>query len=159
MKKILLGSAIVIAAPALAQTTAAPTASTNAAQPAAAATPAATAQQPTTAATPAAAATPSAAPAAAATPGASTAATATSNPADAVAAVVSADWSKYDASGKGQLTKAEFGKWMEALREQNPAQKAAVKDATAWTNAAFAKADKDKSGSVSKTELEAFLKS
>lgn len=144
-KSLTLMSAIALAAPALAQTTA--PASTNAAQPAAAATPSASAQQPTAAATPSSSATPSAQAPAAAT-----------NPADAVAAVVSSGWSQYDADGNSQLSKAEFGKWMDALREQNPAQKAAVKDPAAWTAAAFAKADKDKSGGVSKTELEAFLK-
>lgn len=151
LKSFLLGGAILIAAPALAQTRAAP-APANTAQPAAAVTPSSTtAQQPTAAATPATAATPSAqaAPAAGSQP---------TNPASAVASVVESDWTKYDTDSNGQLSKAEFGKWMDALREQNPAQKAAVKDPTAWTNAAFTQADKDKSGSISKAELEAFLK-
>ena len=47
---------------------------------------------------------------------------------------------------------------MTALREQNPAQKAQVKDVDAWTTAAFAMADKDKSGEVTKPELAGFLK-
>ncbi len=161
LKSLLLMSAVAVAAPALAQSTA-PANSTNAAQPAATATPATSAQpaatatpstaaqQPTTAATPQADAT--AAPAAAATPAAP------ANSADAVAAVVSADWAKYDTDNDGSLSKAEFGAWMTALREQNPAQKAAVKDAEAWTTAAFAMADKDKSGTVNKDELAGFLK-
>lgn len=162
LKSLLLMSAVAIAAPALAQT-AAPAASTNAAQPAAAATPSTAAQQPTAAATPAATATPSAAPqtaapAASTAPAAATAEQQPANSADAVAAVVSADWSKYDADKDGNLSKAEFGAWMTALREQNPAQKAAVKDPEAWTTAAFAMADKDKSGAVDKTELAGFLK-
>jgi hypothetical protein len=153
----MLMSAVAIAAPALAQTSApastapaqpAATPAATAAQPATAATPSTSAQQPTTAATPEAGAT--SAPAAAATPA--------TNSSDAVAAVVSADWAKYDADNDGKLSKAEFGAWMTALREQNPAQKAAVKDPEAWTTAAFAMADKDKSGAVSKTELEGFLK-
>lgn len=147
LKSFLLMSAITIAAPALAQTAAAP-ASTNAAQPAAAATPSASVQQPTAAATPSATA----------TPAAQAAPAAPANPADAVAAVVSTDWPKYDADKNDSLSKTEFGAWMTALREQNPAQKAAVKDPTAWTDAAFAQADKDKSGSVNKTELAGFLK-
>ena len=157
LKSLMLMSAVAIAAPALAQTAAPASASTNTAQPAAAATPSTAAQQPTAAATPAAAATPQAADSAAPT----TAAAPTAEPAnsaDAVAAVVSADWSKYDADGDGNLSKAEFGAWMTALRDQNPAQKAAVKDAEAWTTAAFAMADKDKSGAVNKDELAGFLK-
>jgi hypothetical protein len=165
----MLVSAIAIAAPALSQT-AAP-ASTNAAQPATAATPAqpaatatpsTTAQQPTAAATPAANATPSAAaqntaPAVSTAPAAA-AADQPTNSADAVAAVVSADWSKYDADSDGNLSKTEFGAWMTALLEQNPAQKASVKDPAAWANSAFAMADKDKSGAVNKDELAGFLK-
>jgi len=159
LKSLMLMSAVAIAAPALAQTTAptstnaaqpaaTPTPSANTAQPAATATPSTSAQQPTAAATPQAGAT--SAPAAAATPA--------TNSSDAVAAVVSADWAKYDTDNDGKLSKTEFGAWMTALREQNPAQKAAVKDPEAWTTAAFAMADKDKSGAVSKDELAGFLK-
>jgi hypothetical protein len=150
MKSLWLMSAMIVAAPALAQT-ATPPASTNAAQPAATAQPA---PQPTTDA-PAAQATPSAQP----TPSAPAAADAApANPADAVAAVVSNDWAKYDANNDSNLSKDEFAKWMTALRESNPAQKAQVKDVNAWTTAAFAQADKDKSGAVSKDELQGFLK-
>lgn len=148
MKSLLLMSAM-IAAPALAQA-GAPPASTNAAQPSATATPA---PQPTTDA-PAAAATP--APAASATP--APAETPPANSSDAVAQVVSNDWSKYDGNNDSNLSKEEFAAWMTALRESNPAQKAAVKDVNAWTTAAFAQADKDKSGAVSKDELQGFLK-
>ncbi|MBS0504322.1 MAG: EF-hand domain-containing protein [Proteobacteria bacterium] len=167
LKGLLLMSAAMIAAPALAQSKAAPPASTNAAQPAAAAqTPPAAdpAQSPTAATpttppasnTPTTAATPAptgetATPAASATP-------APANTTSAVASVVATDWAKYDKDNNSQLSKEEFAAWMTALREQNPAQKAAVKDVNAWTTAAFAQADKDKSGSVTKAELETFLK-
>lgn len=140
MKSLLLMSAI-IAAPALAQSSA-PPASTNTAQPAAAATPA---PQPTMDA-----------PAAQATPAPET--TAPANSADAVAQVVSSDWAKYDGNNDSNLSQEEFASWMTALRESNPAQKAQVKDVNAWTAAAFAQADKDKSGTVSKAELQGFLK-
>ena len=166
MKKSLwLMSAMIVAAPALAQT-ATPPASTNAAQPAAAATPAPqpatdapTAQTPTT--TQPSTAGPAADTTTTTTSGSGTATTATSttaNPSDAVAAVVTNDWAKYDGNTDSNLSKDEFAKWMTALREQNPAQKAEVKDVNAWTTAAFTQADKDKSGSVSKDELQAFLK-
>lgn len=164
MKSLLLMSAMVVAAPALAQA-GAPPASTNSAQPAATATPA---PQPTTdapaTAAPAAQATPSAqaTPTASATPSAqptpAAEPTPAANSADAVAQVVSNDWAKYDANTDSNLSKEEFASWMTALRESNPAQKAAVKDVAAWTTAAFTQADKDKSGAVSKDELQTFLK-
>lgn len=147
MKRFLVLSAVALAAPAAAQTVGAP-ASTNAAQPATPATPA-QAPQPVTDSPAAQGATP-AAPAA-------TAASA-SNPADAVAQVVSSDWSKYDTDSNSALSKEEFGKWMTALREQNSAQKAQVKDVAGWTTAAFVQADKDKNGAVSQAELQGFLK-
>lgn len=157
-KGLLLMSAAIIAAPALAQAEAAPPASSTPQPAAAAQTPPAAdpTQVPNTAATPAAPAASS--PTAAATP-APTGETATpANSSNAVASVVSADWAKYDKDGDGKLSKGEFAAWMTALRESNPAQKAAVADVNAWTNAAFAQADKDKSNGVSKEELEAFLK-
>lgn len=172
MKSLLLLSAM-LAAPAMAQT-ASPPASTNTAQPAATAqqapqpaTDAPTTQTPSTA-------TPSTATQPAPTTGSTTGSTSadstttsttsgsgtasTANASDAVANVVSTDWAKYDGNTDGNLSKEEFTKWMTALREQNPAQKAEVKDVNAWTSAAFTQADKDKSGSVSKDELQGFLK-
>jgi hypothetical protein len=130
MKSLWLTGAMLVAAPAVAQT-ASPPASTNAA----AATSSSTATT---------------------TSGSGTASTA--NASDAVAAVVSNDWAKYDGDTNGGLSKDEFAKWMTALREQNPAQKAQVTDVDAWTTAAFTQADKDKNGAVSKDELQGFLK-
>lgn len=128
LKSLMLASAVLIAAPALAQTadTTAP-ANPNAATPATPATPA----QPS--------------------------AQANANPTDAVAAVVAADWNTYDADKNGALSKEEFAKWMIALREKSPQQQP-VADINAWTNAAFAQADKDKSSTVTQTELQSFLK-
>lgn len=146
LKSILLVGAVAIAAPALAQE-ATPPASTNAAQPETTAAPA-----PAEAATDAAAST-AAQPATEQAP-----ATASANPSNAVSAVIESDWAKYDADSNGSLSKEEFGAWMTALREQNPAQKAQVTDVNAWTAAAFAMADKDKNGGVTRPELEGFLK-
>ena len=167
MKTLMLLSAALIAAPALAQE-AAPPASTNSAQPGARQTPqpatdAPTGEAtPTSQATPSAQPTPSASPSPAATPAPSAtptpSATPQANSADAVATVVSTDWSKYDGDTDDKLSKDEFAKWMTALREANPAQKAQVKDVGAWTTAAFVQADKDKNGAVSKAELQTFLK-
>lgn len=160
MKSLLLLSAMLVAAPAMAQT-ATPPASTNAAQPAAAAqqapqpaTDAPTAQTPTTAQPSSPASTTTGTTGS----GTTTTTTAASNSTDAVATVVSTDWAKYDGDKNGDLSKTEFASWMTALREQNPAQKAQVKDVDAWTTAAFTQADKDKSGAVSKDELQGFLK-
>ena len=150
MKSLFLISAFALAAPAFAQTVGAP-ASTNAAQ---AATPATPAQPPQPATdSPAAQGATAATPATPAEPAAKA-----TNAADAVAQVVSTDWSKYDADKNSGLSKEEFGNWMTALREQNPAQKAEVKDVAGWTTAAFTQADKDKNGAVSQTELQGFLK-
>lgn len=175
MKSLLLASAMIFAAPAVAQTAAAPT-STNTAQPPAAAATTAPAQAPQPATDApvtqgaGTATTRSPAPAQATQPttetpaaeGAGTTTTTTpapaGNPADAVATVVSTDWAKYDADKNDNLSKAEFSAWMTALREANPAQKAQVKDVASWTTSAFTQADKDKSGSVTKPELEGFLK-
>lgn len=146
LKSLMLASAVLIAAPALAQT-ADTNANPNAATPAQPAQPATPAQdgQAAQPATPAQSAQPSAQ----AQPNA--------NPSDAVAAVVAADWNTYDADKNGALSKEEFAKWMIALREKAPQQQP-VADINAWTNAAFAQADKDKSSTVTQTELQSFLK-
>jgi hypothetical protein len=165
-KSLLLMSAAIAAAPALAQTKTAPPASTSASQPAAATQAAQTPPAADPAQTAPMTTTPSASPTTAATPAptgetaapAAGAAQAPANTTSAVASVVSTDWAKYDKNNDGNLSKEEFAAWMTTLREQNPAQKEAVKDVGAWTTAAFAQADKDKSGSVTKTELETFLK-
>lgn len=140
LKSLMLASAVLIAAPALAQN-ADTTANPNAATPATPAAPAQDGQaaQPASPAQPSAQAQPNA------------------NPADAVAAVVAADWNTYDTDKNGALSKEEFAKWMIALREKSPQQQP-VADINAWTNAAFAQADKDKSSTVTQTELQAFLK-
>ncbi len=82
------------------------------------------------------------------------------NPANSVANIVDTEFPAYDANSDGQLDKAEFGKWMVALKDQE--MKATGKTLPAdrvmtWANGAFATADKDKSSSVSKPELIAYL--
>lgn len=82
------------------------------------------------------------------------------NPAGSVATIVDTEFPAYDANSDGQLDKAEFGKWMVALKDQEmratgktlPAQQV-----TAWADGAFTTADKDKSSSVSKPELVSYL--
>jgi hypothetical protein len=77
----------------------------------------------------------------------------TTAPAKSVADVVAADWAKYDTANKGSLNKAQFGKWMAALRTSagQPAPDAA------WLKTAFAQTDTDKNAKISSAELTAFL--
>lgn len=82
------------------------------------------------------------------------------NPANSVAAIVDSEFPAYDVNKDGQLDKAEFGKWMVALKDQE--MKATGKtlppaEVAAWANGAFASADVDKSTAVSKTELITYL--
>jgi hypothetical protein len=74
--------------------------------------------------------------------------------ADPVATAVASEWPKYDAAGSGSLTKTAFQKWISDLYAQanRPAPE------KSYFEAAFAQADKDKSGGVSKMELENFLR-
>lgn len=150
LKSLMLASAIAIAAPALAQTTApaAPAAKMPPASASAATGPATATPTPSAPPAPTATATPSATP----TPETPT------NSADAVTQVVERDWAKYDVNTDGVLSKEEFGAWMAAIRTKNPAENQKPEDVSNWTNAAFAQADKDKSGSLTKMELEAFLR-
>lgn len=104
------------------------------------------------------AATSQSAPAGAASP--STAQAAPANPANSVATIVDSEFPAYDANKDGQLDKAEFGKWMVALKDQE--MKATGKtlppaEVTAWADGAFTSADVDKSTAVSKTELVTYL--
>lgn len=183
LKHVLLASAFVISAPALAQNqpqTATPQPDTNAspAQPQTApvpAAPTATAPAPQTTSAPTAAvpatspapttadAQPQTAPAPnaqAANPApadSATAAAAPANPGAQVAEVVNGEFGTYDKNKNGSLSKTEFGAWMTALRTKADPS---VKDDAAnksWVAQAFTQADTDKSKSVSKDELTNFL--
>jgi len=150
-----------------AATTAAPTAS-DAAASAAAPSPtemgtaaAAPATDPATAAT--APAMDTATAAAAPTPGAV-------DPAKAQAAdqMIAQNWSKYDATGKGQLTPLEFGSWVlaaqgndmgqqiEKSRQSRQANLPSTKVLNA-TSAEFSKADSNKDRMISQDELRTYL--
>ena len=73
---------------------------------------------------------------------------------DQVAATVEADWAKYDVNKNDRLSRTELNKWLTDLQSA-AGQKAPGKS---YLAAAFQKADTDKSKSVSKEELTAFLK-
>jgi EF hand len=164
LKYILLGSAMIVAAPAVAQDMAAPQAGAPSASTAAPQT--ATPAAPTTA-------TPPADPAAttAQTPGTPPAATdptaaAPAQTADAaqpaggsqVSSIVETEFASYDKDSSGSLSKKEFAAWMDALKAKAPAgTETASKPDPKWNEAAFKQADGDKSKSVSKEELASFL--
>lgn len=75
-----------------------------------------------------------------------------------VAQVVETEFPSYDKDSNGSLNKTEFAAWMVALRKaSDPTIKAEAPATKKWIGEAFAQADKDKSQSVSKTELEGFL--
>jgi len=144
MKQAMLASAMLIAAPVMAQqaTTPAPAA------------PVASDQAATTATDPAQAAP--------AQPGdaTATASTAQAAPAsgDQIAGLVSKEFPTYDANKDGSLNQGEFGAWMVALKKaSDPATTADSPATKSWIGAAFAQADKDKSKSVSQQELTGFL--
>lgn len=82
------------------------------------------------------------------------------SPADTVASIVDSEFPAYDANGDGQLDKAEFSRWMVALKDQemkSNGAKLAAADVATWADGAFKTADIDKSVSVSKPELISYL--
>ena len=134
IRTLLLTSAMLVAAPALAQ-------QTPAAEPAAQPMP--QAGEP-------------AAPASPAEPQAAQPA----SPANSVATIVESEFPAYDTNKDGQLDQGEFSRWMVALKDQE--MKATGKtlppaEVTAWASGAFTTADADKSISVSKPELISYL--
>jgi hypothetical protein len=67
--------------------------------------------------------------------------------------IVSTDFPTYDADKSGDLNKSEFSAWMVAAK----AQSGAAAPDKQWLTDAFAKADADKSKTVSAAELTTFL--
>ncbi|MEZ0495658.1 EF-hand domain-containing protein [Sphingomonas sp. IW22] len=159
LKPILLASAMIISAPALAQdmttqsTTAPGVQSTAPATPGTAPTdPAASMTQDSTA-----------------TQAADPATSAQAAPADSagqpqqasaaqIAQIVETEFPNYDGDKDGEITQDEFGRWMVALRSaSDPSTNAQSAEVQTWVGQAFASADMDKSTKVSKTELTSFL--
>jgi hypothetical protein len=73
-----------------------------------------------------------------------------------VASVIDTEFKTYDKDANGSLSKAEFAEWMNALKAKQPGGAGAMADPK-WNDAAFAQADTDKSAVLSKAELTAFL--
>jgi len=77
---------------------------------------------------------------------------------DQVAAIVNSEFAAYDTNKDGTLDQTEFGTWMVALRiKAEPTFAADSPDGKAWVTAAFTQADADKSASVNAVELTDFL--
>ncbi len=78
-----------------------------------------------------------------------------------VAQLVDAEFPTYDADKNGELSQAEFSKWVLALHSKAEASGGtAKKDPAAkkkWVQDAFAQADADKSKKISKAEMSKFL--
>lgn len=83
-----------------------------------------------------------------------------SGTANTVASIVDSEFPAYDGNNDGQLDKAEFARWMVALKDQEmktSGKALAPAEVTAWADGAFTTADADKSVSVSKPELISYL--
>jgi Ca2+-binding EF-hand superfamily protein len=79
---------------------------------------------------------------------------------DGVASIVETEFPAYDQNHDSQLDKAEFARWMVALKNQEikaTGKTLASAEITAWSDGAFVTADTDKSGTVSKPELIGYL--
>lgn len=77
---------------------------------------------------------------------------------DQIAQIVEAEFPTYDKSGTGEVNREEFAEWMVALRSATePGINAQSAEVQGWIGQAFAQADADNSGGVSKQELTAFL--
>lgn len=75
-----------------------------------------------------------------------------------IAQIVNAEFPTYAKTSQSELTKGEFGQWMVALRSASePGVNAQSAEVRTWTDQAFASADTDQSGKVTKTELTTFL--
>ena len=125
LRALLLSTALLVAAPTLAQEAAAP-----------AGAPQQQATQPAQAAQP------------------------KSAPAESIASIVDSEFPAYDANNDGQLDKAEFSRWMVALKDQemkSSGKTLTPAEVTAWADGAFTTADTDKNISVSKPELISYL--
>lgn len=79
---------------------------------------------------------------------------------DAVVSIVETEFPAYDQNNDGQLDKAEFSRWMVALKDQEmkaTGRTLGPDQVSAWAEGAFVTADADKSISVSKPELISYL--
>lgn len=77
---------------------------------------------------------------------------------DQVAEIVNREFPAYDADSTQELNETEFATWMKKLRTAtDPTVDPESEQVKSWIGQAFAAADADKSGGVSKEELTGFL--
>jgi hypothetical protein len=154
MKYLIGAAALAMSTAALAQTT------TTTATPAAPATAPAQTTTETTKTTTSAPAD-MAAPAATQTTESTTTTTAQAAPAPAPAAdpkaVLAQQFPTYDKDGNGTLSQTEFAAWLVEMKTAQNSEKLTPEQISKWANDSFAKADKDKSKSVTVAELQSFL--
>lgn len=81
----------------------------------------------------------------------------TSGTPDQVKAVIEQQFTGYDLDSSGTLDKAEFAAWMNALKARAPGGRVAAQADPRWNDAAFRRADADRSASVTRQELASFL--
>lgn len=74
-----------------------------------------------------------------------------------VAAIVNREFAGYDKNRSGTLEAEEFAAWMMALKARAPDAEPGEKPDKSWTQAAFSKADADRSQAVSRVELACFF--
>ncbi len=75
-----------------------------------------------------------------------------------VAQIVNQEFPTYDSDANGDLSETEFGTWMKKLRTAtDPTVDPESEQVKSWIAQAFAAADADGSGRVSKEELTSFL--
>ena len=152
MNYLIGAAALALSTGAIAQTTMTAPATTP---------PAATTQSTTTTTTAPAepAAAPAAAPAQTTTSTTETTTVAQAAPAPAAdpKAVLAEQFPKYDKDGNGTLSQVEFAAWLGEMKTAQNTEKLTPDQISKWANGNFAKADKDKSKSVTVAELQAFL--
>lgn len=165
MKYLIGAAAIALSTAAMAQTTTTTTAPTTGtttapttAQPATPPTATTTESTTTTTTVPADAAT---APQGAQTTTSTTQATTTAQTAPQPAAdpkgVLAQQFPTYDKDANGSLSQVEFAAWLGEMKTAQNPEKLTPEQISKWANDSFAKADKDKSKSVTVAELQGFL--
>jgi hypothetical protein len=78
-------------------------------------------------------------------------------PPEQVASIVGREFGVYDVNHNGVLEKEEFAAWMVALKTSAPGATPADAPSPKWSEAAFKQADPDKSKTVTHGELLAFF--
>lgn len=160
MKYLIGAAALAMSTAALAQTT---TTTTSATPPAPATAPSASTTESTTTTTsaPVNAANPTGPQATTSTTQATTTTTAQAAPAPTPAAdpkaVLAQQFPTYDKDGNGTLSQTEFAAWLVEMKTAQNSEKLTPEQISKWANDSFAKADKDKSKSVTVAELQGFL--